>query len=542
MALDGILLSKVKEDLESYLPIRINRISETSKTEIVFNVHANGERKNLVMSFHSVTNHICFSKQNTASYSEPGSFVMVLRKYLLNGIIDRIEQFRYDRYLLFHIHARDELYDEKDYLLSVELMGKYANLILVDKATGRIIDALKKIPPYENTRRTILAGALFELPEAQDKRDPYETLDPDFDESLVKQIQGFSKQLEKEIRYRLNTQTYPEILQELKDSSSLYLYRRGSSYEFHVLPLTSLGIEGEKRGIQEGFDEIYFQDEEKERIKAISDDLFKIVKRQKKHFTSKIVKLEESLEDALGLEQDRKRGEALYLYEDLGQKGLKSVTVTDYEGNTVDVPVDPKLSIKENANRYYQIYQKKRKGKVYIEEQIEIAKRNEIYFQSLSEQLEIANYQDALDIREELIRGGYLKEKKYKVKKKKKINLYEVRVDGHVIRFGKNNIQNDHLTFDYAKGDYLWFHAKDYHGSHVVIDTPDPDEKLLRICANLAAWNSQGRFSGSVPVNYTLVRNLKKIKGMPSGFVSMKTYRTIYIDPEEPRDLEIRSV
>ena len=140
MALDGITLYKVKEDLIKYLPIRINRIGETSKTEVVFNVHTNNERYNLVMNFHSNYNHLCLSKRAFSSYTDPSTFIMVLRKYLLNGVIYKIEQFDYDRYLLMHIRARNELYDEKEYLLSVELMGKYANLILVGD-DNRIIDA-----------------------------------------------------------------------------------------------------------------------------------------------------------------------------------------------------------------------------------------------------------------------------------------------------------------------------------------------------------------------------------------------------------------
>ncbi|MBP5280237.1 MAG: NFACT family protein, partial [Erysipelotrichaceae bacterium] len=184
MALDGITLYKVKEDLEKYLPIRINRISETSKTEVVFNVHANGIRTNLVMSFHSNYNHICLSDKNYTTFSDPSTFIMVLRKYILNGIIYQIDQFDHDRYLLMHIRARNELYDEKEYILSVELMGKYANLILVDDQ-NRIIDALKKIPPYENTRRTILPGAQFTLPDKQDKLDPFVNPEINYDESLV---------------------------------------------------------------------------------------------------------------------------------------------------------------------------------------------------------------------------------------------------------------------------------------------------------------------------------------------------------------------
>ena len=541
MALDGIILSKVKQDLQNYLPIRINRISETSKTEVVFNVHANTLRTNLVISLHSNYNHICLSNKNYTTYNDPSTFVMVLRKHILNGIIYSIEQTDYDRYLLMHIRARDELYDEKEYILSVELMGKYANLILVDQ-NGKIVDALKKIPPYENTRRTILPGADFTLPDKQNKKDPYTTLDINLDESLVEQIQGFSKLLETEIRYRLNNQTYSDILQEIKDSNSLYLTKAKDSYEYHVIPLTHISNDYTKWDVQEAFDEIYYEDDEKERIKNISDDLYKIVKRQIKHYNTKIGKLQYSLQEAMNLQEDKDNGDLLYLYNNLEQKGLNEVVITDYENNQKTIKLDPKLSVKANANKYYNQYQKKRKGKVFIEEQIEIASNELEYFKSLSEQLAIANYSDALDIKEELSKYGYLKKPISKNKKKKTINLYQVKVDDCTITFGKNNIQNSYLTFDYAKSNYTWFHVKQFHGSHVVVDTNEPNEKIIRICANLAAYYSQGRMSSSVPVDYCLVKDVKKVKGAKPGFVTFNNYKTIYIDPFEDKDLTINSI
>ena len=542
MALDGITLYKVKEDLERYLPIRINRIAETGKTQIVFNVHADRIRQNLVMSFHSNYNHICLSEKAYNTYADPSTFIMVLRKYILNGIIYQIDQNNYDRYLLMHIRARDELYDEKEYILSVELMGKYANLILVDEQ-GKIIDALKKIPPYENTRRTILPGARFELPEKQDKKDPFETTDVDLDQSLVKQLQGFSRQLEEEVRYRLqNNESYTDIIQQIKDSDSLYLSRNKDDIQFHVIPLTNLGLPYEKWDIQKGFDEVYYEDGEKERIRSIADDLFKVVKRQIKHYETKIAKLQKSLDDALNLQHDKDCGDLLYTYEDLDRKGLKQIDIEDFEGRLQTIPLDPKLSVKANANKYYSHYQKKRKGKAYIEEQIEIAQNELTYFESLNEQLSFANYSDALDIRDELSRFGYLKKASIKNKKKKKVNLYQIKVDGHTITFGKNNLQNAYLSFEYAHSNYTWFHAKQFHGSHVVIDTDKPDETMIRLCANLAAYYSKGRFSSSVPVDYCLVKELKKVKGAKPGFVTFRNYKTIYIDPYEDKELNIVSI
>ena len=541
MALDGITLYKVKEDLEKYLPIRINRISETSKTEVVFNVHANGIRTNLVMSFHSNYNHICLSDKNYTTFSDPSTFIMVLRKYILNGIIYQIDQFDHDRYLLMHIRARNELYDEKEYILSVELMGKYANLILVDDQ-NRIIDALKKIPPYENTRRTILPGAQFTLPDKQDKLDPFIDPEINYDESLVKQLQGFSKLLENEVRFRLSETDFSAIMDLIAKSDKLYLSKVNDHYEFHVIPLTHLEVPYTEWNIQEGFDEIYYEDDEKERIRNIADDLYKVVKRQIKHYTTKIEKLEASYEDALNLDGDKENGDLLYMSADLEAKGLKQVEVEDYEGNKKTIALDPKLSIKANANKYYNQYQKKRKGKIYIEEQLELAQNELTYFESLNEQLSIANYSDALDIKEELGKYGYLRKNSSKNKKKKKINLYQVKVDDHLITFGKNNIQNAYLSFEYAHSNYTWFHAKGFHGSHVVVDTDKPSEHLIRTCANLAAYYSKGRFSSSVPVDYCLVKELKKVKGAKPGFVTIRNYKTIYIDPIEDKDLEILSI
>ena len=541
MALDGITLYKEKEDLDKYLPIRINRIAETSKTEIVFNVHASNVRTNLVMSFHSNYNHICLSDRNYTTFNDPSTFVMVLRKYLLNGYIYQIDQSDYDRYLLMHIKARNEFYDDKEYILSVELMGKYANLILVDEQ-NKIIDALKKIPPYENTRRTILPGALFTLPDKQNKQDPFNPASIDFEESLVKQLQGFSKLLEKEVRYRMPQQSFEDIMAEIRNSDSLYLTKTDDSYEFHVIPLTHLEKPYIKMNIEEGFDEIYYEDDEKERIKNIADDLYKVVKRQIKHYSTKIDKLNISLEEALNLETDKENGDLLYMSDKLDMKGLKEIEIEDYEGNKRVIRLDPKLSVKANANRYYQTYQKKRKGQSYIREQIEIAENELTYFESLNEQLSLANYSDALDIKEELNKYGYLKKNTSKNKKKKKVNLYQTKVDDYLITFGKNNIQNAYLSFEYAHSNYTWFHAKGFHGSHVVVNTDKPNEKIIRTCANLAAYYSKGRYSSSVPVDYCLVKDLKKVKGAKPGFVTIRNYKTIYVDPYEDKELDIVAI
>lgn len=538
MALDGIILSKVKEDLVNHLPIRINKISQSSDSEIIFNVHSGNVRTNLVISLHSNDNHISLSKKTYTDFSEPSTFVMVLRKYLVNGIITDIEQIEYDRFLLLHIRALNEMYDEKKYLLSVELMGKYANLILVDKQDNRIIDAYKKIPPFENTKRTILVGAKFEVIESQHKLDPFKVDSINEDESLVKQLQGFSKTLEQEVRFRLKTNSFKQVMEIIKNSHELYV----CDNDYHVIELTYLNKPSTCHLIEDGFDYIFFHKSETERIKSVTDDIFKFIKRQLKHYNSKMVKLQLSLAEAINLEGDKTSGDLLYMYPNIEEKGLKQVEVEDFEGNTVLIKLDPKLSVKQNANKYYQAYTKKRKGKVYIEEQIEICQKEIDYFNGLEEQLSIAGYQDGLEIKEELIRFGYLRKKtNTNNKKKKKINLYQIKYNDHLITWGKNNTQNDFLTFDYSRNDHTFFHAQKFHGSHVVVNGKDLDEDTIRTAANIAAYFSQGRLSSSLPVDYCLIKDVKKIKGAKPGFVAIKNQKTIYIDPEEPK-LDIHTI
>lgn len=544
MALDGIILSKIKEDMITRLPMRINKIIAVSDNEIIFNVLSNKKRTNLIISCHSIYNRICFSSNNYNTYDNPSGFIMLLRKHIGDGIIYDIKQVNLDRLLILSIRSQNELYDKKEYRLYVELMGKYANLILVDDESNKIIDALKRIPPFENSKRTIHPGAVYKLPEPQNKLNPFQTTDINLNESLVKQLDGFSKLLEQEIRFRLNNQKFEEIMQEIKDSKALYVTKIDSRIEYHVIPLMHLSSSFEKYDIEEAFNIIYFDLEEKERIKKSADDIIKFVQKQLKHYENKIIKLNESYLDALDNEEYKNKGDLLYTYGDINQKGKKEVTVTDYYGNKLTIELDPKKSIKENANRFYQNYHKKKKGQSYIVEQLEIAKSEKDYFESLLEQLEIANLEDSLMIKQELIKYGYLRDKKKHAYKRNndRVKVYQIKYKDYIIAFGKNHIQNNYVTFKYAKNDYLWFHAQGYHGSHLVINASEIDEDTLRFCANLAAYFSKGRHSSSVPVDYCLCKDVKKIKGAKSGLVSIRNQKTIYIDPEFDNTLKITLV
>ncbi len=539
MALDGILLYKIIPALQSALPMRIQKIWQISTTEVLFQIHGATGKKQLMISTHSVYNRILFTSRNYPTPDEPGNFVMVLRKYLEGGVIESIEQADFDRWCTMKVRRRNDIGDIEYLNLYVELMGKYANIILV--RDDKIIDALKRIPPFENNRRTIQPGASFIPTPPQDKKNPFTTAVIDAEQSLTKQFAGFSPFLSKEVEYRMaNGQSFTSIMKEIQNSQNLYIANQNNEAVFHVIPLTHVGP-CKDYPLLEGFDVLYYHKEEKDRIKQISGDIYHYVKRELKHQTQKLPRLLKEFDAAQDCDKYRLYGDLLYTYNIVNTKGERSITLQNYEDETdVVIPLDPKLDGRGNARKCYQKYNKLKKGQVYLQEQIEICEKEITYFEGLIQQLDQADFDTAAEIRSELMQLGYIqdktKKKKFKRKKQTGPNITTITLpNGIQISFGRNNLQNDALTWHMARKDELWFHAKDYHGSHVVIHNQNPDDQTIRDAAMIAAYFSQGRMSSSVPIQYCPVRNLKKIPGAKPGMVQLGSYKTIYIDPETDR-------
>ncbi|MBQ9048514.1 MAG: NFACT family protein [Solobacterium sp.] len=536
MALDGILLHKIIPGIADILPCRIQKIYQISQTEVLFQVHGQGGRQQLLISCHSQYNRILLTKRNYPTPSEPGNFIMVLRKYLEGATIHTVRQAGLDRWCEFLIRRRNELGDPEDLRLVTELMGKYANIILVS-AAGNVIDALKRIPPFENTRRTIHPGAQFQETPPQDKRNPFTDPYIEADKTLTQQFAGISPFLAKEIEFRMRAgQSFPDIMQEIEASDRIYIANDQNEAVFHCIELTSVGP-CRSYPVFEGFDILYYHKEEKERIKEISGDIFHTVKRELKHQTTKLPRLLKEYDDACDNARWQKYGDLLYIHNITDTKGQTFIELEDYEtGSMIKVPLDPKLDGSRNAQKCYTKYTKLKKGQQYLQEQIAICENEISYFQGLLEQLEQADFKVAEEIKDELVRGGYMKDKKQKKFRKKKDtgpSFRTVRLeDGTEISFGRNNLQNEALTWHHARRNEIWLHAKDYHGAHVVIHTPEPDENALRTAAMIAAYYSAGRNSSSVPVNWCKVSQLKKIPGAKPGMVQLGSYKTIYIDPE----------
>lgn len=335
-------------------------------------------------------------------------------------------------------------------------------------------------------------------------------------------------------------ETFAEIMKQLENSASLFITNTPKETQFHLIPLTQYEQPAKAYPLMEGMDVLYYHKEEKDRIRQMTGDLFKFVRKQLKHYRQKLPKLNDALQEALDCEKWREYGDLLYAYGQNIAKGTPSVTLTTFDqSQQVKIDLDVRFDGRGNAKKCFQKYNKGKKGQEHLLEQIALCEQEIEYFEGLEQQLELANFEDAREIREELAALGYMKPIQSKIRRNRKkakalpaITTIHL-ADGVTLYFGKNNLQNEALTFKLARKNDLWFHAKDFHGSHVVLDCEQPSEETLRCAAMVAAYYSKGRYSSSVPVNYCPIRNLKRVPGAKPGFVSLTSYKTIYIDPEE---------
>lgn len=536
MAIDGLFLCNIQRQLQELTPCKIGKIQNISDEEILFHLHTRNQgNQKLVINVHSNTNRIYIADYIPAIQPEPSNFVMLLRKLCSQGIIDSIEQFNYDRILKINMTCRNEFQDIIKYSLYVELMGKYANIILVKD--GIIQDSLKRIPVYENAKRFIHPGAKYTRPAQPKKKNPFEIKEIDLDQSLVYQIYGFSPILSNEFIYRIhNGQKYENILNELIQSNTLYKYKK----EFHCLKLTHLQEDPKTYTIMQGLNHLYEEDEQKKRIKEQFGNLIRIVEKEKNKHIKKKPKLIKSLEDAQDYEKYKEYGDLIFAYMYTIEK-KPNITLIRFENNEeISIPIDMRYDLKTNANLYYKKYHKMKRSILILQEQIQQCGEDIRYFSQLEEQLTHCTIEDAGEIREELIKQHLIIEKKTnKRRKKNKPNILHLKMEKAEIYVGKNNLQNNYITHQLSRKNDLWFHVKDYHGSHVLLKSNEVNESQIRLCANLAAYFSKGRNSSSVPVDYCPVSQLKKVPGSKIGFVTMKSYKTIYIDPDEKEILHI---
>src|SRR5699024_1037177 len=327
MPMDGILLRRIIDTMDEETPMRINRITQHSNYEFIFNCFSKG-RITIYNSTHRSYGRIQFTDLKAKSNIELTHFLTVLRKHLDGGTIKKITQENYDRIMTLEIDHRDDLGVIRPYKLILELMGRYANLIVVDD-TNTIIDASRHLGSFESKDRAIVPGASYDLPPSFNKKDIAALIEEDKYESIRKHFEGVSPILEKEITHRLDTQSPKDIIHELTTSDVMYVY----DSDYHILELSHLNQSYKTYPLMDGLDAFYKDLLEKERIKAHTGNILKVLRRELKRTQNKLPKLYQDLENAENSEHFREMGDLLFAYHSEGKSGLKSIDLKDFENN-----------------------------------------------------------------------------------------------------------------------------------------------------------------------------------------------------------------
>ena len=540
MSFDGVLLNKLAKEFNILKTGRISKIIESGDTDFIFTIRANRTNYNLMASFSPDFARIHLTNKQYESIGNPKSFTMLLRKHIEGYFILDIKTFDSDRIIYFILEGFNEMQDKSRKYLFCEVMGRYSNLVLTDE-NFKIIDALKHDGVGEYNR-TILPNAKYVFPDVN-KINPFSISDNEI-KNIIKEknlnspkdymdtFNGVSLNLAYPIfEYDDHASKFIEYLNKDVKPSTFINFK--GKLDFYYNPFNYKVID-EYDSISSLLDNYYYKKDLDAKIKLKTNDLDNFIKKQITKNEKKIEKLNKELAETDKFDLYKLYGELLLSIPNLKEK-KKEVSVFNYYNNEyVNIPLDIKYTILDNSNKYFKKYQKAKSSISYINEQIKISTDEIEYFNLLKYQLENASFSEALEIQDELIDLKYLFKPKTNTKKNHKPKLLTYIVDDTLISVGKNNIQNEYLTHKLAKQTDMWFHIKDGSGSHVVVHKDgDLSENLIRTAAALAAYHSSFKDSSSVAVDYTRIKNIKKIPGKRACFVSYKNQKTIYIDPDK---------
>lgn len=563
MAYDGLFTIAMTKELQQLVTGRIAKVHQPNAQEVIFTIRANGANKKLLFSIHPTYARVHMTEQTIENPPEPPMFCSLLRKHVEGGFIETIEQLDADRILKLTISSKNEIGDPITRYIYAEIMGRHSNLIMVDAASEKIVDSLKHLPPAMNSYRTVLPGSIYIAPPKQDKWNPVTVTDEQLAEffteirdakEIMQQFIGFSPLHANELLFRAQEQQVPTVsifhdfVNEFVVGGTKPTYlEQGRKVIFSPIDLHS--FEEPKtyyHTLSELLDRVFFARAERDRVKQQAGDLENWLQAEINKLKLKLKKLDQDLKRAQNLDQYQLFGELLMANLYQFEKGAKSVTVENYyseTGDKITIPLSERKTPIENAQSYYAKYNKFKHALVKVEEQIQIAAADIEYFELLAQQVQQASPADIEEIREELAEQGYMRLKKSKRRKKpvKPTPEKYVSSTGVPISVGKNNKQNDYLTFKIARKWETWLHTKDIPGSHVVIHSDNPDEQTILEAATLAAYFSKARESSSVPVDYTEVKQVKKPSGAKPGFVIYFEQKTVFITPDEALVMQLQA-
>ena len=579
MAYNGITVSAVASEIRRRaVGGRVTKLQQPLRDELQITIKKEKDTVRLLLSADpSLPRALITEKMKPSPMTAP-AFLMLLRKHIGSGKLLSVEQPDFERVLIFTFEHLDEMGDLSEKKLIVEMMGRYSNIIFVD-AEGRILDSIRHVTPDVSSVRVVLPGGMYEAPPTQGRRNPLTETGEGFLNALEEGkgevgkaipglYTGFSRVTGEELAERagvagdkdLSALTGPErealarqfvLLTEAirkEDYHPCIVTEQDMPKEFSAFPLQMYReLSGKDTdSISETIEEFYDQKSRVSIIRQRSADLRQIVKTALERTSRKLDLQMEQYRDTEDREQYRVWGELINTYGYGLPEGADVLSCTNYyDGQEVSIPLDPTLTPGENSRRYFDRYNKKKRTRAALTEQLEGTRQQLQYLQSVSLSLELAeNEQDLTELRRELTDSGFIRSSGGKGKKKElpAQPLHFVTEDGYHIYVGKNNIQNEYLSFTFASGQDMWFHAKQRPGSHVIVKRESREElpdHIYEIAAGLAAYYSSGKDAPKVEIDYTEKRNLRKSPGQPPGFVIYHTNYSMVATPDRSRVTQV---
>lgn len=559
MAFDGMFTHAMTRELNTLLQgSRVMKISQPFPNEIILTMRAHRTNYPVLLSAHPNYARVQVTTIPYTNPPVPTNFTMVLRKYLENAHLVAIEQPENDRVMNFKFLTRTELGDQLPLVLSVEIMGRYSNIILINQEENRIIDAIKHVGMDQDRYRTILPNAEYRVPPKQDKVNPFALVAVDIVENTVQTLpqSEWRPQLQRKLQglnsasaqllacYLQQNGTAAMNLNQFlaaADHPTPVITSTGKRMEFSFTsPLTDDPTISQFDTLSAMLDQFYQEKATRDRVNQQGARLIHVVKQNLKKNKTKLKKLEKELAATDNADEFRVKGELLTTYMGQLHPGMKRITVPNFYDNNRDITItlSPELGPSQNAQKYFKRYNKLKNGVKYISHQIELTTTEINYLDSIATQIELATPSELPDIKMELQQQGYLRpEKRLKSGKRRRQKLSRpnryVASDGTPITVGKNNLQNDQLTLKTARKSDIWLHAKNVPGSHVIVSDADPSEATLTEAAQLAAYFSKARNSANVPVDYVAVRRIRKPNGAKPGFVIYEGQHTLFVTPDK---------
>ena len=572
MPLDGFTLGLIARELNGALcGGRIDRIIQPERDELIFTVRNGGANHQLLLSASAGCARAHLTNVRKNSPLEPFNLCMLMRKHLIGGRIYEIRQAEADRILEIEIEHLDELGDRARKTIVCEFMGKHSNLIFTG-ADGRIIDSARRVSEAISSVREVLPGLRYERPPAHGKI-PFDQVSEDALYTALRDksgplhklisacISGMSSQTARELAFRAcgNEDAHIEEcdLNAVCASIASELCKLPGELSPAVLfgadgrPVDAIAFPYRSRAhlrseafptISAAMDEFFRSRDRAERIAQKSAAIHRTLKNNIERCEKKLALQREALLGAERMEEYRVSGELLTANLHLAEKGMKSVSLPNYydpELKEIEIPLDVKLSPAQNAQRYFKLYQKARNARTLAAEQIEKTSEELAYLEGQMDNLgKCSGESELAELRDELEKFGYVRRVTNRRQMKQLPPSQPMKFtapSGATILVGKNNLQNDKLTFS-ADPNEIWLHAKDMPGSHVIIVGENPDDETIVYAAKLAAAYSKGANSSNVPVDYTKRRFVKKPSGAKPGFVIYTNQRTLYVTPEHPAE------